>query len=92
MSVVVLGLMVLVPVLRTFSSFAGWDLPSGKVTIGGSGNAPISWTTRADIARFLGHALTVLPTSLLANKVFRIEGDRTVCLHIRPMPPIGTYR
>lgn len=56
----------------------GWDLAAGKVTIGGEGKAPISFTTRTDIARFVGHVLTKLPAERLANSVFRIEGDRAV--------------
>lgn len=56
----------------------GWDLAAGKVTIAGDGKAPISFTTRTDIAHFVGHVLTTLPAERLANSIFRIEGDRAV--------------
>jgi hypothetical protein len=57
----------------------GWDFANGKVTIGGAGNAPISFTHRVDIARFIGHVLTTLPASRLEWSTFRIEGERLVC-------------
>jgi len=53
------------------------DIKSGKVAIGGDGNAPISWTARKDIARFLAHILVHSPATRLQNQsVLRIEGDR----------------
>ena len=54
------------------------DVKSGKVAIGGDGNAPISWTARKDIARFLAHVLVHSPPSRLQNQVLRLEGDRVV--------------
>ena len=59
------------------------------MTIGGEGKAPISFTTRTDIAHFVGHVLTALPAERLANIIFRIEGDRIVSFsHCSPcMPP-----
>lgn len=56
----------------------GWDLAAGKVTIGGEGKSPISFTARVDIARFVAHVLTALPAERLANSSFRIEGERAV--------------
>ncbi|KAI0267015.1 hypothetical protein BC834DRAFT_872160 [Gloeopeniophorella convolvens] len=53
------------------------DIKSGKVAVGGDGNAPISWTARGDIARFLVHVLVEQPASRLQNQTLRIEGDRT---------------
>ncbi|EPQ56005.1 NAD P-binding protein [Gloeophyllum trabeum ATCC 11539] len=56
--------------------FLGWDLANGKVNILGEGNAPISFTARRDIARFVAYVLTHLPPDQLQWKIFRIEGDR----------------
>ncbi len=56
------------------------DVKSGKVAVGADGNAPISWTTRTDLARFLAHVLVHSPASRLQNQVLRPEGDRAVCL------------
>ena len=53
-------------------------MKSGKVAVGGDGNAPISWTARKDIARFLAHVLVHSPPSRLQNQVLRLEGDRVV--------------
>jgi len=53
----------------------GWDFANAKVTVNGVGDSRISWTTRADTARFLTHALTHLTTSELSGKSLRIEGD-----------------
>jgi hypothetical protein len=55
------------------------DIKSGKVAVGGDGKAPISWTARRDIARFLAHVLVHSPATRLQNQVLRIEGDRVVC-------------
>ncbi|KAI5119130.1 hypothetical protein M0805_005736 [Coniferiporia weirii] len=55
----------------------GLDLISGKIVVGGSGNAPASFTARVDIARYLAHVLTSLPRSEIESKVFRIEGERS---------------
>ncbi|KAA1474792.1 NAD-P-binding protein [Dentipellis sp. KUC8613] len=59
-----------------FIPFVDLDINSGKVTVGGDGNTPLSWTSRTDIGRFVAHALTTLPPNELNNKIFRIEGDR----------------
>jgi uncharacterized protein YbjT (DUF2867 family) len=52
------------------------DIKSGKVAVGGDGNAPVTWTTRGDIARFLAYVLVHSPGSRLQNQVLRLEGDR----------------
>lgn len=54
------------------------DLKSGKVAVGGDGNAPISWTARKDIARYLAHVLVHTPATRLQNQILRLEGDRVV--------------
>jgi len=56
--------------------FIGFDFKNGKVTFGGSGEAPISWTSIPDIGRFVVHVLTALPKNDLEWRTFRIEGDR----------------
>jgi len=56
--------------------FFGFDFKNGKVTFGGSGEAPISWTSIPDIGRFVAHVLTALPKKELEWRTFRIEGDR----------------
>lgn len=56
----------------------GFDFAEGKVNIGGSGNFPVSFTSRPDIARYLTYVLTTLPASKLEWSVFRIEGERLV--------------
>jgi len=52
------------------------DIKSGKVAVGGDGNAPVTWTTRRDIARYLAYVLVHSPASRLQNQVLRLEGDR----------------
>lgn len=59
----------------TFNSRAGWDFANGKVTVNGSGDYRLSWTTRKDTARFLTYVLTHLNISKLSGKTFRIEAD-----------------
>ncbi|TFK47437.1 NAD(P)-binding protein [Heliocybe sulcata] len=60
----------------TFSSFLGWNIPAGRVTIFGDGNSPITWTTSRDAARFVAHTLTTFAAKQLAGRVISIEGDR----------------
>ncbi|KAJ7065667.1 hypothetical protein C8F01DRAFT_1351662 [Mycena amicta] len=47
-----------------------------KVHIVGKGEAPLSATALPDVAGFVVHVLTTLPSTSLENKIFRIEGDR----------------
>lgn len=67
--------------------YLGWDLENGQVTIGGEGNTPISFTSRADLSRFIVHVLTAVPAERLANGTFRVEGERTVS----PLLPLLTH-
>ena len=55
-----------------------FDIPNGKATINGVGDAPISWTTRKDIGSFVAHVLTTLPKEKLVWRSFRIQGDAMV--------------
>ncbi|EJU01278.1 NADP-binding protein [Dacryopinax primogenitus] len=54
----------------------GFDLPNGKAVVGGSGNVPISWTARPDIARYMVYILTHLSPAEQRNKAFAMEGER----------------
>lgn len=56
----------------------GFNIAGGKIDIKGQGTAPISFTTREDIASYLAYVLTSLPKKDLEWRVFRIEGDRLV--------------
>ncbi|GAA5916686.1 hypothetical protein JCM6882_002267 [Rhodosporidiobolus microsporus] len=65
-----------------FSPLYGFDFPAGQATLIGSGDTPISFTTRTDVARFLAHHLSVaypssssLPSPTKPD-ILRIEGDR----------------
>ncbi|KAF8167069.1 NAD(P)-binding protein [Mycena galopus ATCC 62051] len=49
---------------------------NGKFTIVGKGDAPISFTSLADISGFVAYALTTLPPSELADRTLRLQGDR----------------
>jgi len=44
--------------------------------VNGVGDALISWTSRADISRYVAHVLTSLPREKLEWRAFRIEGER----------------
>ncbi|KAA1474003.1 NAD-P-binding protein [Dentipellis sp. KUC8613] len=59
-----------------FNSLLKLDLKSGKVSTGGDGSSPVSYTSRPDIGRFLAYVLTTLPPDQLNNKILRIEGER----------------
>jgi len=58
-----------------WASFLDLDVLSGKVTIAGDGNKQISFTSRADVARYMSHVLTHLPAEQLKNRSFAIAGD-----------------
>ncbi|KAH8985837.1 NAD-P-binding protein [Lactarius hatsudake] len=60
---------------KIWAPFLDLDVKSGKVTIGGNGNKQISFTSRADIARYVSYALTRLPAEQLNNRSFMIAGD-----------------
>ncbi|KZT54961.1 NAD(P)-binding protein [Calocera cornea HHB12733] len=59
-----------------FTPYAGFNWDEGKVSIGGSGDQPLSCTARPDIARYMAYVLTELPADDLENKIFCIEGER----------------
>ncbi|KAJ7184436.1 hypothetical protein C8R46DRAFT_1299429 [Mycena filopes] len=48
----------------------------GKVRVVGKGEVPISFTAITDIAGFVAHVLTTLPSAELKNPEFRLEGER----------------
>ncbi|KAI0052800.1 NAD(P)-binding protein [Auriscalpium vulgare] len=57
--------------------FLDLDIKSGKVSVGGDGNAANTFTSLPDIARFLGYILTSLPAEKLTSlPVLRLEGER----------------
>ena len=58
--------------------FTGLDVTSGKVTVGGDGNAQISFTSRPDIARYISYVLTHLPAEQLKDRSFTLAGDTKV--------------
>lgn len=64
--------------------------------ISGSGDAPITFTARSDVVRFIAHTLVHLPAHELNNRVFRIEGERTVrltpCSPDYPFTDMGKLR
>lgn len=59
-------------------SIVNLNIKSGKVAVGGDGNALSSWTARRDVGRFLAYVLSHTPASRLQNQVLRLEGDRVV--------------
>jgi len=56
----------------------GFDFPNEKAAVLGNGDAPISFTGRPDVARFIGFVFTNLPVEKLEWKILRLEGERTV--------------
>jgi hypothetical protein len=48
----------------------------GKIRIVGKGDAPVSFTSMADVTGFVAYVLTTLPPRELENRTFRIQGDR----------------
>jgi len=60
----------------------GFDIPNKKITIIGSGNTPISWTSRKDIAHFLAYTLTHSPIDKLNNAALHVEGERLSYLQV----------
>ena len=60
------------------SDYANLILEKGEATIPGDGTALISFTDRRDVARYVAYVLTTLPPTRLANREFRIEGQRAV--------------
>jgi uncharacterized protein YbjT (DUF2867 family) len=54
------------------------DVPHGKITINGSGDAKLSTTSLADIAYFVAEVLTTLPKNQLEDAKFTLQGDVVV--------------
>jgi len=54
----------------------GFDVPNKNISFVGEGDTPISFTTKSDISRFVGYALTHQSATKLANTMFRVEGDK----------------
>ncbi|KAJ6541443.1 hypothetical protein B0H19DRAFT_1381125 [Mycena capillaripes] len=63
-----------------FAEYIPWlflNAETKKINIVGKGEAPLSATAIPDVAGFVAHVLTTLPSAELENKMFRIEGERT---------------
>ena len=60
-------------------------MANGKAVFGGSGDYRVSWTARADTARYLGYVFTHLTASELSGKALRFEADNLVSC-----PPLTT--
>ncbi|KZV95570.1 NAD(P)-binding protein [Exidia glandulosa HHB12029] len=56
------------------------DLPftmfKHTLTVAGTGNVKVSFTTRPDIARYVAHVLTHSPSSALSNTIIGIEAEK----------------
>ncbi|KAJ6516754.1 hypothetical protein C8R47DRAFT_403713 [Mycena vitilis] len=57
----------------------------GKVVIVGKGDAPLSFTSIMDISGFVAHVLTTIPSSDLADRTFRLQGDRATLNELGPI-------
>ncbi|KAJ6520579.1 hypothetical protein DFH09DRAFT_227325 [Mycena vulgaris] len=57
----------------------------GKIRIVGTGEVPVSFTSIVDIGGFVAHVVTTLPPSELANRVFRLEGERRTLNELGPL-------
>ena len=53
------------------------------MSVGGDGNTQISFTSRADIARYVSYVLTRFPPEQLKNRGFSIAGDNKVTSDFR---------
>ncbi|KAJ7881556.1 hypothetical protein B0H14DRAFT_3106024 [Mycena olivaceomarginata] len=63
-----------------FTEYIPWlfvNAEAKKIHIVGKGEAPLSATALPDVAGFVVHVLTTLPSAELEIKIFRIKGDRT---------------
>ncbi|KAF7351368.1 NmrA domain-containing protein [Mycena sanguinolenta] len=63
-----------------FMEFIPWLVDygnGGKIKVVGKGDAPVSYTSIADVAGFVAHVLTTLPPSELENRILRLEGERS---------------
>ena len=48
----------------------------------GAGDKPVSFTTREDIATFVGYTLTQLPRERLENATLNVEGEKTSMISV----------
>ncbi|KAF7298688.1 NmrA domain-containing protein [Mycena indigotica] len=62
--------------IETIPAMMGLTVNS-KINVVGFGNMPCSFTSSEDVAGFVAHVLTTVPPESLANKTFRLEGDRS---------------
>ncbi|KAJ7451938.1 hypothetical protein FB451DRAFT_1342659 [Mycena latifolia] len=62
-----------IPSTRIYTGCFMEFLPSPII---GKGDAPISYTSLADIAGFVAYILTTVPSAQLENRILRLEGDR----------------
>ncbi|KAI0259726.1 NAD-P-binding protein [Gloeopeniophorella convolvens] len=66
-----------------FNAELDLNITNGKISVGGDGSMPLSWTSRTDIARFVVYVLLKLPATQLRNAAtFRCEGDRKSLVEI----------
>ncbi|KAJ7144904.1 hypothetical protein C8R43DRAFT_559122 [Mycena crocata] len=79
-----------IPSLRIFNGlfteFVPWlVLVDGKIKLVGKGEAPVSFTSIADIAGFVAHVLTTLPPAELNDRIFRLQGERASLASLAPL-------
>jgi hypothetical protein len=63
----------------------GFDIANKTLEIIGSGNTPISFTTRPDIAHFVAYTLTHVSPHELENTTLGVEGERATLLSLKPV-------
>ncbi|KAJ7144909.1 hypothetical protein C8R43DRAFT_1198206 [Mycena crocata] len=80
-----------IPSVRIFTGpfveFVPWllALSDGKIKLVGKGEAPVSFTSIADIAGFVAHVLTTLPAVELNDRIFRLQGERASLASLGPL-------
>ncbi|KZT55909.1 NAD(P)-binding protein [Calocera cornea HHB12733] len=60
-----------------YQPILGFDLPNGKAEVAGTGEEVLSYTSRADVARYVVHVTSTLAPSKLHNRAFKVSGERT---------------
>ncbi|KAJ7141963.1 hypothetical protein C8R43DRAFT_892350 [Mycena crocata] len=79
-----------IPFVRIFTGllteFAPWlvALSDGKIKLVGKGEAPVSFTSIADVAGFVAHILTTLPPAELKD-IIRLQGERASLAALGPL-------
>ncbi|KAJ7144906.1 hypothetical protein C8R43DRAFT_890976 [Mycena crocata] len=70
-----------------FIEYVPWlvEFSDGKIKLVGKGEAPVSFTSIADIAGFVAHVLTTLPPAELEDRIFRLQGDRANLASLGPL-------